>query len=153
MQRSTAQEIVDRLKLDKLPGEGGYLRRVFHNDRMDGTLYLITAEEFSSLHLLTCMEVYHFYMGDPALMIQIDSKGTLTEHVLGNDLAQNHHLSVVVPSNVWQGTKLLRKGSWALFGTNATPAFDMTMVTLGNRKSLLSQFPQHQSWITNYTYE
>ena len=75
----TAEQVIKKLGLEPLPGEGGYFVQT-HKDRQQITLpdhpnnprsastaiyYLVTPESFSALHRLTQDEVFHFYGGDP----------------------------------------------------------------------------------------
>ena len=57
--------------------------------------YLITPDEFSALHKVkTAEEVFHFYLGDPVEMLQIDDCGKTHKIILGNDLL----LSTLTPN-------------------------------------------------------
>jgi len=84
-----ASEVIERLELEPLEGEGGYFRRTFESEekvghRACGTAiyYLVTPQSFSTLHRLPQSELFHFYLGDPVEMIQIN-RGVLTRVILG----------------------------------------------------------------------
>lgn len=111
--------------------------------------YLITDKSYSYFHRLRFDETFHFYMGSPARMTQIQSDGSLREIILGNDINNGHVLQTTVPSGVWQGVKPM--GKWALFGTQVAPGFDFADFELATRDFLLEKFPQHGDIITDLT--
>ena len=163
MAEMTAQKIIQMLNLKRHPQEGGYYRRTFsdtfqiktsdgfHRNASTCIYYLITPEEFSSLHLLTSSEIFHFYMGDPVEMIQLDEKGKLTTFELGSNIEKNQLLQVVVPPKTWQGARLIGEGQWALFGCTTVPGFEFKDFVSGDRDSLSNHFHQHKKTIERFT--
>lgn len=123
-----ADDVIRLLDLRPLSGEGGFFRQTwFSGDvaRPDATAiyYLVTPESYSSLHRLADAELFHFYAGDSCRMVWIDEDGDVATHMLGNDLASGAIPQVLVPARVWQGTKLIDGGGWALLGTTMAPGF------------------------------
>lgn len=165
----TAQEIIDKLGLEPLPEEGGFFKVTYRDNRTlpsdalphhDGNrqycssiYYLITPEEFSGLHAVLSTETFHFYAGDPVCMIQIDETGDLTEHIISSDLAAGHQPQITVAPNIWQGTKLIKGGSWALLGCTVTPAFEYQDFINGTYEELSKKFPDHKKRIEEYTHK
>ena len=157
----TAQEIIHHLGLKPLPEEGGFFKETY---RDTGTIphregvrsystciyYLITPEEFSGLHLVKSTEIFHFYGGDSAQMLQINSAGVAQTILMGNDLSKNEKPQVVVPANTWQGTRLVGKGEWALFGCTVAPGFEFADFVGGSFSQLSQQFPEHKDLIRDY---
>ena len=125
----TADEIIATFGLQPLEGEGGFFRRswTLHSEsgppRATAIFYLMTPESFSALHRLYTDEVFHFYLGDPCEQIVINKEGEATTTILGSDILSGQQVQSVVPANLWQGTKLLEGGEWALLGTTMTPGF------------------------------
>jgi predicted cupin superfamily sugar epimerase len=163
----TAEEIIRILKLEPLPGEGGYYRETWRsahslpasalpkgystNHSLDTCIYyLITPESFSAMHKLPGPEIWHFYMGDPAKQLQISPDGELKEIILGQDVIKNQQLQVVVPGNTWQGTRLLDGGQFALFGTTMSPGFEFSDYTPGSLQDLTSAYPEHKKTIQQF---
>lgn len=103
--------------------------------------YLLTPETFSALHRLRSDEVFHFYLGDPVEMLQLLPGGEGRVHVLGTDLVAGMRPQVVVPRDVWQGTRLLAGGRLALLGTTVAPGFDPADYESGEREALLAAYP------------
>jgi uncharacterized protein len=164
----TAQELIVRLGLQPLPLEGGYYRETyrsadslpsnalpgrFANSKSAGTAiyYLLTPDTFSALHRLPTDEIFHFYLGDPVQMLLLAADGQGQTIVLGDDLAAGHQPQFVVPRNVWQGSRLLEGGSFALLGTTMAPGFDFADYEPGYRTELQARYPAFASLILELT--
>lgn len=164
----TAQDIIKKFNLSPLPEEGGFFRVTY---RASGTIpanalpnlggdrqyssciyYLITPEQFSGLHAVKSAEIFHFYAGDPVQMVQIDTTGEVHKCILGSNLAMDQSPQVVVEPNIWQGTKLLSGGSWALLGCTVSPGFEFEDFINGTFDELSERFPQHKELIREYTH-
>jgi uncharacterized protein len=137
----TADEIKQLLQLEPLPMEGGFFRETYRSrwrvsaeclpegirsSRSISTAiyYLITPETFSALHRLPGTEVFHFYLGDPVIMLQLCPDGSSRSVTLGTDLIAGQQPQVVVRGQIWQGCKLAPGGNFALMGTTMSPGFD-----------------------------
>jgi predicted cupin superfamily sugar epimerase len=130
-----AEEIKAWLELAPHPIEGGSFRRTYTSPgtlelprglRHYGTAiyYLLEPGTFSEMHVLDSDEIFHFYLGDPVEMLQLYPDGRSALFILGQDLAAGHHVQLVVPAGVWQGTRLIGDGQVALLGCTVTPGFD-----------------------------
>jgi hypothetical protein len=114
-----AADIVRQLGLQPHP-EGGYFRETYRAveaipasglDRRYGggratstaIYYLLEAGQRSALHRLISDEVFHFYTGDPLRIVAIAPDGSLTETLLGADLATGAIPQHVVPTGSWFG--------------------------------------------------
>jgi predicted cupin superfamily sugar epimerase len=76
--------------------------------------------------------------------------------ILGPDVERSHEAQTVVHAGSWQGARLLpgtRPGArgWALFGCVLAPAWDKREFELGDRESLLREFPGHAAIIRALT--
>lgn len=166
----TAQDMIKKLDLKPLPGEGGYYRETYRSEVSCAVLldlasapvnrnvstaiyYLVTPDSFSTLHRVKSDEIFHFYSGDPVEMIQIDDAGNVTRQVLGSDVLKGEQPQVVVPKGVWQGTRLITGGKWALMGTTVAPGFEFEDFELGERQQMVKLFPQHREYIMKFTRE
>lgn len=164
----TADEIKQLLQLKPLAIEGGFFRETYRSrwnvaaeylpdgirgSRSIGTAiyYMITPETFSALHRLPGSEVFHFYLGDPAIMLQLLPDGSSRTLTLGSDLALGQQPQVVVRGGVWQGCKLAPGGKFALMGTTMSPGFDYANYEHGARDELIAQYPGAAELIRAYT--
>ena len=164
-----AQELIDRLSLVPLPEEGGYYRETYRSDAgqvsarsygidaetdrcpCTAIYYLVVPESFSALHRVRSDEMFHFYGGDAAEMIQIDKEGRLTRFVLGNDIAAGETPQVLVRRGVWQGVRLLPGGKWCLMGCTVAPGFEFEDFEVAPREELVRMFPQHREAVERFT--
>jgi predicted cupin superfamily sugar epimerase len=155
----TVEQIIDLLDLKPLPREGGYYRETYRADlllpaaalapgypagRAAGTaiFYLLTAATCSALHRLPGDEVFHFYLGDPVEMLQLDPQSGAGRILsLGVDLLAGQLPQVVVPGGVWQGSRLRPGGAFALMGTMMAPGFDFADYEHGDAGRLAAAFP------------
>ena len=97
-------------------------------------------------HLLLSDEVWHFYMGDPVTIIELDENapGSVTEIVLGNDLLAGQSVTHVVKRNIWFGG-YLNEGypcGWSLVGCSVSPGFEVPDFILDDRDQLLARYPK-----------
>ena len=164
----TADDVKRLLQLTPLELEGGFFRETyrsrwqvppehlpqgFRGPRSIGTAiyYLITPESFSTLHRLPGTEVFHFYLGDPVVMLQLHCDGESDSVTLGHDLAAGHQPQVVVRGGIWQGCRLAPGGKWALMGTTMSPGFDYADYETGSRDELIAEYPDLEELIRQYT--
>ena len=165
-----AQVLIEKLGLQPLAGEGGFYRETYRSservtasalperyktDKEFATAiyYLLTPETISALHRLPTDEVFHFYLGDPVLMLQLYPGGTGERIILGPDILSGQVVQCVVPKFVWQGATLIEGGQFALMGTTMSPAFDFADLELGNRAELLAKYGEHSGLINRLTKE
>lgn len=154
--RMTAEEVIERLQLIPLPGEGGWFRETWRSVdevmhpthgqvRALGTsiLYLLKQGERSVLHRLAGPEVYFHQSGAPLEMLILgDPAHPLGGRVvLGPPELEGAVQQVVVPGGVWQGSRVLGEGKWTLVGTAMAPGFDFGDWTGANEEELVALYP------------
>ena len=166
----TVDDVILRLGLAPLQGEGGYFRQTwvaserlaagalgarYRHELAVGTAiyYLVTDDPhgFSAMHRLPTDEVYHFYLGDPVEQLLLHADGTSEVVVLGQDLAAGQRVQHVAPRDTWQGTRLVPGGRWALLGTTMAPGFDERDYEAGDRDVLIARYPQAVAVIRQLT--
>jgi predicted cupin superfamily sugar epimerase len=169
MGRMIADELKKLLKLEPHPCEGGWfiqtwraeetipkaaLPERYPSERAAGTAiyYLLEPHTFSELHRLASDEIFHFYLGDPVEMLQLWPDGTTRTFVLGHDLAAGMQVQLQVPKGVWQGSRLVAGGSFALLGCTVSPGFDYADYETGKREVLLRQYSQAEAMIRALTH-
>ena len=153
----TAEDLIKRFNMKPLPEEGGYYSEThrsshtlsesslpdnYSSDRSLSTAiyYMLTPETKSLLHRLPTEEIFHFYLGDPVLMLH-----------LGQDLNKGQSVQVLVPKDVWQGSYLLEGGQFAFMGTTMSPGFDFSDNEIGNRDDLMKFYPSQKKLIERLT--
>jgi uncharacterized protein len=159
LNKLTAQQIRDALKMEPHPIEGGYFAETYRSagitprsaltdypgDRSFSTAiyYLLTPETFSAMHRVRGDEMFHFYLGDPVEMLQLMPDGSGKVIVLGQDIASGMRLQYTVPGGAWQGSRVRQGGEYALLGTTMAPGFEYEDYETGPRHELLERFPKH----------
>jgi predicted cupin superfamily sugar epimerase len=164
----TADEIRSLLRLVPHPAEGGWFAETYRSsetigagglpDRYPGPrslgtaiYYFLTAGTFSAMHRLRSDEIFHFYLGDPVEMLLLRPDGSGDIVTLGPDLHAGMRPQVVVPREVWQGSRLRAGGAWALLGTTVAPGFDHADYETGRREALLTAYPRFRERILQLT--
>jgi hypothetical protein len=160
----TAEQIIEMFGMKPLQGEGGYYVETYRSEeshRLAGCpgkrnfgsaiLYLLTPDTFSRLHRLRSDEVWHFYLGDPATMLQLYPDGSDELITLGQDIQAGWQVQTVVPAGTWQGCFLNEGGKFALMGTTVAPAFDFADFQPADRNELLKKYPVPKNLILRLT--
>jgi predicted cupin superfamily sugar epimerase len=161
----TADDLIRHLGLQPHPKEGGFFRETYRaadsypaparyvGPRCAGTAiyYLLTPNTFSALHRLQTDEVFHFYLGSPVCMLQLDPDGQGRTIVLGSDVLNGQQIQLVVPHGVWQGSLLEPGGEFALLGCTVAPGFEYVDYESGDRQTLVNQYPAFAELIHKLT--
>lgn len=164
----TAERLIALLHLKPHPEEGGYFLETYRSDdsiqdkdlppRYRGArsfataiYYLLTPASFSAMHRLQTDEIFHFYLGDPVEMLQLLPDGSGRIVLIGTDIEGGMEPQVVVPRGVWQGSRLLPDGRFALLGTTVSPGFEFSDYEVGNRDLLVRSYPGFRDRILSLT--
>ena len=165
-----ARQLIEHLKLEPLPVEGGYFRQTYcaaetlvrsalpsrynvNKPVCTAIYYLLTSEpdSFSALHRLPTDEIYHFYLGDPVELLLLYPDGSSHRLLLGPDVLGGQKVQFVVPRDVWQGSRLRAGGEWALLGTTMAPGFSPEDFAAGDREELIRRYPDQTELIRALT--
>lgn len=140
---------VDHLQLEPLEHEGGLFRRMHLDEHSSAIYYLLADPDFSALHALASVEVYHWYAGDPLRLLLLHPDGRSEERILGPDIDAGQLPQAVVAPGVMQGSSSL--GSWSLVGTTMSPPFEWNGFELGERQELQGRYPAAAQRIAELT--
>jgi len=164
----TADDLIKKFNMKLLPVEGGYYSETHRADHIlsesslpekynyerslsTAMYYMLTPDTKSLLHRLPTDEIFHFYLGDPVLMLQLYPDGSTNKVILGQDIKQDQSVQVNVPKGVWQGSSLLEGGKFALMGTTMAPGFDFADNEIGKRDGLIKLYPSSEDLIKQLT--
>jgi len=162
-----AQYWIDRLNLQAHP-EGGHYREVYRaEDRIQAEglpnryggsrsastaiYYLLTSDEFSTLHRIQSDEVWHFHTGSPLTVHAIEPGGEYQTYRLGLNLDDGQEPMAVVAAGCWFGATVEEPNTYALVSCTVAPGFDFEDFELANREHLIRQYPQHTAIIERLT--
>ena len=151
--------LIEQLGLIRHP-EGGWYRETyrcsdtatadslpvrFSGDRSFCTAiyFLLGKEDVSMLHRIKSDELWHFYDGATLTIHVLTPHGGHNDIKLGTDLASGETYQAVVPAGCWFGAEVSGDGEYSLVGCTVAPGFDFADFEMGNRDSLLKQFPDH----------
>jgi uncharacterized protein len=105
--------------------------------------FLLGKEDVSMLHSIKSDELWHFYDGATLTIHVLTPHGENIDIKLGTDLASGETYQAVVPAGCWFGAEVSGDGEYSLVGCTVAPGFDFADFEMGNRDSLLKQFPDH----------
>ncbi|KAK2997187.1 hypothetical protein RJ639_024821 [Escallonia herrerae] len=133
--------------------------------------FLLSSGSVSHLHRIPCSETWHFYIGEPLTVLELNDKdGSVKLTCLGsNIMGGSELLQHTVPPYVWfgayptkditiNGTAAVNnsprdaENHYSLVGCTCAPAFQYEDFELANRSELISRFPGHESLITLLTF-
>jgi predicted cupin superfamily sugar epimerase len=149
----TREELIERFALAPHP-EGGYYRESFRAPRdaagrsaSTAIYFLLPRGERSKLHRLRSDEVWHFYLGGPLVVVEIDPQGVVTETRLGHNLARGEAVQHVVPAGHWFGAYPASGSAYSLVGCTVAPGFEFEEFEMGDREDLVGLYPQAEGLI------
>jgi predicted cupin superfamily sugar epimerase len=141
--------VIELLVLEPLTGEGGMWRQTWRDARSSAIYYLLRPGDFSALHRLSAVEIYHFYAGAPAELMVLHPEGRSEWLVLGTDLVAGQRPTWPVPAGAWQGSRTT--GPWSLLGTTISPPYTDDCFELGGRQQLAAAYPDRRADIEALT--
>lgn len=136
----TPEQLISSLDMQELPVEGGYFAQTHRSEEVSAIAYLLRRPDFSGMHVLKHLEIYHFHAGSPLRMLLLFPDGSVSEPVLSATNPQ-----VVVPAGVWQGSTPV--GDWTLVGTVVVPPYTDDIVSFGHADDLCARYPSHAALI------
>ena len=155
----SAADVARLLGLQPLVPEGGFFRRVAEGPADGATgrrtwstiLFLVTPAGFSALHRMKADEVWCFHSGDALESLRLGPEGGVEWVRLGLNPAAGERAQDVVRGGVWQGTRLVAGGRWALVSCVVVPEFVWEDFELGERVELAARYPAFAAAIAELT--
>lgn len=155
-----AEDVVARLGLVPLEGEGGMYRSTYNSiHTLDGVptasliYYFLHGKVFSHFHLLTRDEIWLYHGGAAMNLVELFPDGTWAVTRLGCNLERGEMPQHLVSAGVWQGACLDDGADWGLAGTMMAPAYTPGCYTHGQKELLLERWPDAAPWIHRLTGE
>jgi uncharacterized protein len=111
--------------------------------------FLLESNDFSAFHRLKSDELWHFYDGSPLKVFRINNEGELHIDLLSS--TEKGLPFLCIPRETWFAAEVVKKNSFTLIGCTVSPGFDFNDFELGDRKSLITNFPHHSDIINKLT--
>ena len=157
------RNILEHFHLTTHPEGGAYLET--YRSHLSGTFYnfkdkrsastgiyfLLKENEFSAFHRIKSDEMWHFYLGGPLEIIEIDLHGKVITTILGQDFTNGEKLQYVVSAGHWFASKPLKGSQFSFVGCTVAPGFDFKDFELAKRENLILNFPIHNDIISELT--
>jgi predicted cupin superfamily sugar epimerase len=151
---AAVHQLIRDLDLQPHP-EGGYYKETYRAARLlEGTTrsvctaiyYLLAEGQRSRLHRIDADELWHFYRGDPLVIVELQpGQGPrLTE-------LSYQHPQHLVPAGTWFGALPAGSSLWSLVGCTVSPGFEFSSFELGDRATLERAFPLALAMISRLT--
>lgn len=152
-----ADEVIERLGLVSLPGEGGFISRYWPgpDDSVptagSAIWFLVTdaPDGSSRFHRLTIDEIWHRYAGDPAELVVLEPGGGSRHVLLGADLDAGEIPVHVVAAGTWMACRTT--GRWSLLGTTMAPGFTPDTFEVADPSVLAAGWPHEAPSIAALT--
>jgi len=131
---TTAQDIIDLLKLERHPEGGWYVQTFKDPEGIDGRAhstaiyYLLEGDDRSHWHTVDAVEIWHYHAGAPLELRLSDDGKTVRTTLLGADLAAGQRPQGLVRKGEWQSARSL--GAWTLVGCTVAPGFEFSGFTM-----------------------
>lgn len=148
--RPEVRALMDRFKFDRLPVEGTLYKDMWKSTLSAETgpagtamigMYCVDPSSVSRFHRLAYDEVWHFYGGDPLVLILLRPDGSSEDVVMGSDVLSGQRCQFVVPAGVWQAGEVRSGGRYSLFGCTMAPGFSGAAFEGGTQEDLLRRWP------------
>lgn len=157
----TAAELIRLLLLEPHPTEGGYFRRTYESSlRCDcgyggrplltSIYYLLTQESPVGFLHRNRSDILHYHqLGAAVKYIVITPDGSLSEHILGPDIAHGETLQLLVPDGCWKASRLCG-GEYALISEAVAPGFDYADNELATEEMTRRNWPALHDMLAPY---
>lgn len=146
-----ANEVIELLGLHPLVDEGGQWAQTWRDEHSSAIYFLLRPDDFSALHRLGGVELWHHYSGAAVEMLLLEPGGTVLRPQLGDDLAAGERPVVAVGAGTWMAAGTC--GEWSLVGTTMAPPFDNVSFELGDRAALSAAYPEAAEDIARFARE
>ena len=149
--RRRVEQLIAEFGLQPHP-EGGFYRETYRAQAtLPGTqravctaiYYLLPAGQRSRLHRIDADELWHFYRGDPLLIVELHQGREAKVTRLCAEAPQH-----LVAAGTWFGALPAPGSRHSLVGCTVSPGFEFAHFELGEREALVHAYPQAAALIS-----
>jgi predicted cupin superfamily sugar epimerase len=161
--KMTAEQIIDKLRLEKHP-EGGFYKETYRAEKVisldDGRVrnagtaiyYLLKDTDKSHFHKVSSDELWLFHQGQPLEIVIITADGKTVTKILGNRLDLDEEPQVIIKANTWFAARVKDEKGFALVTCTVAPGFDFDDFELGKKEQLAKRFPNSKNEIEKLSW-
>lgn len=102
--------------------------------------FLLASGESSKFHRIKSDETWHFYLGGPLVIVEIDEKGNLIETILGQDFLAGQKIQYTVKANRWFASYPMVGTEFSFVGCSVAPGFDFRDFEMAQKSQLIEEF-------------
>lgn len=164
-----AKKIIESLNLSAHP-EGGFFSEIYRSyeklsnktlpDRYSSPrtfstsiYYMLVENQISHFHRLKSDETWHYYTGSQIIIHCLESDWKYNQVKIGCDFDNGIFPQFTIRKGTWFAAEIEDKNSYSLVGCTVAPGFEYDDFELGDRNSLINQFPLCKEIITRFTKE
>ncbi|MBP1673186.1 MAG: hypothetical protein H6Q25_1001 [Bacteroidetes bacterium] len=152
-------KLIEILDLKPHP-EGGFYKETYRalstveidNSKIRNTstaiYYLLLDDHKSHFHKVLSDEIWIYHQGETIELYQIDTKGALITHLLGNDIQNSEKPQIVIPKGDWFAAKIKKDIGYCLVSCIVAPGFEFEDFILANQEDLIKQYPEYKGIIS-----
>ena len=148
----TISQLIQHYQFQRLPVEGTLYANTYCSTTNTASgdpagtamigMYCENPLSVSCFHRLTYDEVWHFYGGDPAVLVLLYPDGSSEEILLGSNPLRGERVQWVIPANTWQAGSVIPGGRYSLFGCTMAPGFSGNCFEAGVADDLIKRYPE-----------
>ncbi len=114
---------------------------------MDGLpaplLYLmVTPGAPVRLHRIRNDQLYHYYLGDPIVVLMLRVDGTTERVVVGPDVGGGQLVQLLIPGNTFHTARVIGRRRWFLGASTEWPGVEPADVEIGDIDTLAAKYPR-----------
>ncbi|ROS05550.1 hypothetical protein EDC56_1085 [Sinobacterium caligoides] len=155
------QAVINHLKLQRHPLEGGYFRRTYESEQdvscIVGTRKLLTSiyymltddSPIGFLHKNISDIMHYYHKGEAIKYTLVSPDGNLSEVVLGPEIENGQQLQLLVPGGYWKASSLC-SGEFSLISEAVSPGFSYTDNQLATHEVIEQAYPEIKSQLNAY---
>jgi predicted cupin superfamily sugar epimerase len=154
------KEIIKKFNMQAHP-EGGHFTETYRSNELvempngsrnisTAIYFLLQDEEISHLHRIKSDEMWHFYLGEPLLIFEIDENGQYHETILGPNILEGQKVQYTVRAGRWFGSTPLNASTFSFVGCTVSPGFDFKDFELMNEEIALKEYKHLYQKIEKY---
>ena len=159
--QSRAEELIESLGLEVLPGESGWWRLITESDvpvslpggrqlPASNTIHLVLSPDrpVNRWHVLESDDVHVLVEGGPVEYVLVPPAGPPRRVVLGHDLDAGQTPVVIAPAGEWTALRLVDPSAYAWIVTTVTPAWSPDRARIGLDGAVRDRVTGTEAWLT-----